>query len=85
MSVLACDRRNCEHVMCDRLIMNDSKYICEDCWQELLELKDSWETPMTALEVRRRVIQFFDTEPGTAVDKPCDIDEEFGRLTRNTR
>lgn len=82
MSVLACDRRNCENVMCSRLIMNDSKYICEDCWQELLELKDSWETPMTAAEVRKRVVAFFDTEPGTAVDKPCDIDREFERLTR---
>lgn len=37
MSVLACDRRDCENVMCDRLSLRYG-YICDDCFNELVAL-----------------------------------------------
>ena len=41
MGVMACDRRGCEHIMCDRVILNGSRYICEDCFTELVIAKGS--------------------------------------------
>lgn len=32
MGVLACDRRCCDHIMCDLLV--DEKYICKYCAEE---------------------------------------------------
>lgn len=37
MSVLSCDRRDCESVMCDRL-SHKYGYICSDCLEELVNL-----------------------------------------------
>jgi len=34
MSVLACDRRGCENIMCDRY-SEDYGYICDGCFREL--------------------------------------------------
>lgn len=48
MSVLACDRHDCDKVMCDRCILHGSAYICDNCWVELLEFKETWPTEMTA-------------------------------------
>ena len=36
MSVLACDRKGCQNIMCDRL-SDDYGYICNECFEELLE------------------------------------------------
>jgi hypothetical protein len=36
MGVMACDRKNCENIMCDTLI--DEQYICNKC---KAEFKDS--------------------------------------------
>jgi len=36
MSVLACNRRNCENIMCDRL-SNTHGYICDECFEELVK------------------------------------------------
>jgi hypothetical protein len=33
MGVLACDRKGCENVMCDR--SGEGYYICNDCFEEL--------------------------------------------------
>ena len=35
MSVLACDRNGCEHIMCNRLILDSTMYICNTCFDEL--------------------------------------------------
>lgn len=35
MSVLACDRRGCNNVMCNRLV--EERYICEECATEFRE------------------------------------------------
>ncbi len=40
MSVLACDRRGCENIMCDYL-SDTYGYLCYECYNELLEKCDS--------------------------------------------
>lgn len=40
MSVLACDRAGCEHIMCDRLSYKYG-YICDYCFEELCKLPAS--------------------------------------------
>ena len=40
MSVLACNRRGCENVMCDRL-SREHGYICDECFDELLTINGS--------------------------------------------
>lgn len=34
MSVLACDRKGCDNIMCDRY-SHDHGYICNECYDEL--------------------------------------------------
>ncbi len=88
MSVLACDRYNCPEIMCDRLIMNGSKYICSDCWYELLEYKETWKKHISNLaEVEEVMENFFRSKPGTYIKLNNDnaeemIDKEFDRLTQ---
>ena len=83
MSVLACDRVDCPHIMCQRLILQGHAYICEDCWQELLAYRSDWPATMTVAEVRERIENFMrDTPPGTFSSiRGVDIDAEFQRLT----
>lgn len=82
MGVLACDRRGCEHIMCDRLILNGAKYICGGCWDELLTVKETWPDEMTALGVYVAIQGFMETLPGThrVLDRD-GIEEEFKKLT----
>lgn len=35
MSVLACDRRGCEKVMCDHISHKHNAYLCWECMEEL--------------------------------------------------
>lgn len=83
MSVLACDRRSCPNVMCDRLILDGTRYICDECWEELVEYKATWQPPMTPLEIENKIREFMGTWTGThkTVETECDIDAEFRRLT----
>lgn len=41
MSVLQCDRRGCENIMCDRH-SNEYGYICDECFRELCGLIGRW-------------------------------------------
>lgn len=87
MSVLECDRRGCEHIMCSRLILDSTAYICGDCWSELQTYKESWPETMTVAEVREHIEDFMYESPvGTYIKiKGCDVDAEFDRLTRNSQ
>ena len=38
MGVLACDRSNCDNIMCDRVSYKYG-YICDECYMELVESK----------------------------------------------
>ena len=82
MGVLACDRRGCERIMCDRVILNGSKYICGDCWDDLCRAKLSWPDKMTARDVYEAIENFMSTHPWTVRVLDRDgIDEEFRKLT----
>lgn len=83
MGVMACDRRGCEHVMCERVILNGSAYICGDCWDELCEAKEKWPDVMTSRDVREAIETFMDTRVGNyrVLDRD-GIEEEFNRLTK---
>ena len=82
MGVMRCDRQECEHIMCERCILHNSMYICNDCYGELVEYKKTWEAPMMAADVERKIRDFMETPPGTLRPVlPCDIDAEFERLT----
>ena len=41
MSVLQCDRGDCQNVMCDRFSSKLQAYICNDCYAELVRLGPS--------------------------------------------
>ena len=38
MGVMACDRKDCENIMCDRY-SHTYGYICDECFDELLSLR----------------------------------------------
>jgi len=86
MSVLACDRRSCPNVMCDRLILDGTRYICNECWEELVEYKATWQPPMTPLDIENKIREFIGTSIGAyeTVETECDIEAEFRRLTGQT-
>ena len=66
MSVLACDRTDCENVMCSRLILDGKFYICDDCYAELCEHKETWPDEMRPREVYDKIWNFMrNTSPGT--------------------
>ena len=71
--------------MCDRLILdgNDEKYICDDCWAELNEVKNNWPSETTALNVRNIIIEFMDTPVGTY--RMVVTADEFRRITYSDR
>jgi len=78
MSVLACARSGCESIMCSRLLLG--AYICEDCWQELCEHKQSWPEVITRGYAEQAIVDFMNTRPGTFVS--MDRDEAFAILTQ---
>lgn len=84
MSVMACGRKGCEEIMCNRLILDSSAYICGDCYEELLLVKKSWPKEMAALDVGNCIRAFMDTEPRSFIMLDAEgIDKEFERLTGN--
>jgi hypothetical protein len=82
MSVMACDRMHCQHVMCERLILDRSAYICDDCFDELVEWRKTWPDEMRASEIAQR-IRVFMAQPLNEhrVLNKDGIEEEFRRLT----
>ena len=79
VGVMDCERKNCEHIMCDRLILDNTQYICPSCWAELLIAKDTWDKKMSAADVRRSIERFMRSDPGEYLE--VDTDEEFRKLT----
>ena len=82
MGVMACDRFDCKHIMCDRLILDGTEYICNDCYQELLESKESWENVNTPYDLKIKIEYFMRTATGSQ-RKPCskeELEAEFKRL-----
>ena len=72
--------------MCDRLILEQSRYICEDCWKELLEFRNDWLEETQPSEVRALIEQFMESRPGSFSDPRNgeSVDLEFKRLTEQS-
>lgn len=89
MGVLACDRLNCPHIMCDRIILEGSAYICDSCWEELQQFKLTISgTLLTKVDIRERIENFmYETSPGTYTVLVAgeDLEAEFQRLTEGRR
>ena len=81
MGVMACDRVGCESIMCDRLILDGSRYLCDSCYDELLEWKRSWPSHMTKDKVRALIEQFMESQSAPIPLDEDGIDAEFERLT----
>ena len=85
MSVLACDRRDCEHVMCDRLVLGS--YLCSSCIAELEEWRKTWPEDMSVHDVAPMIAKFFDTSPGSMLPKvpdPEGVEKEFRRILNDS-
>lgn len=80
MSVLACSRSNCEELMCERLILDRTMYICSDCFEELIAFKATWNNSMTVAEVRYAIEEFMRSKVGSYI--AANVDAEFDRLTK---
>jgi hypothetical protein len=84
MGVLPCGRDGCENIMCRRSVLGTG-YICDECYEELLEYRRTWPDIMTRENIRGRVEHFMESSPGTyAVLRAEEIDREFNGLVRET-
>lgn len=82
MGAMACDRNGCEHVMCRRTIFDGALYICDACYAELLEFKETWGADVRPSDVRSSIAWFMrECAPGTYGQEPETVDEAFARLT----
>jgi hypothetical protein len=85
MSVKICNRADCTHIMCDRMICGSRFYICNDCFDELIICKSTW-VDVHPNQVQRLIEEFLDTTPGTYVNPNVNlqdlVDREFDLLTR---
>jgi hypothetical protein len=85
MSVMACGRSDCEHIMCNILVLNGSAYLCFDCFEELEQFKDTWPERISVRQAERLVRHFMGTEPGTYLTEGPQLvsrDEAFKEVTR---
>ena len=80
MGVMECDREGCESIMCRRIIL-DNQYICDSCYEELLEYKRSWPSHMTKDRVRLLIEHFMASRSAPIPLDEEGIDAEFARLT----
>jgi hypothetical protein len=83
MSVLSCDRAGCINIMCDRMLFHCSKYICNDCYEELVKFKDSWPATTVPDDVYGLIEGFMETRPGrySFIAGQEEVEEQFKSLT----
>lgn len=75
MSVLACERRNCQNIMCRTIIKNH--YVCDDC---LSEFKNKFaQNFYTEQELSRALEEFLGVEHIEEISSGINA-EEFIRL-----
>ena len=81
MGVMECNRNGCRNIMCERLFDN-RRYICEECWRELLEHRKSWPASMQRSDVKGIIERFLETDVGTHSPPLTadEVDAEFKRL-----
>lgn len=85
MGVMACDRTECENIMCNRLIEACGRefYICGECTTELEYHKTTWEPPLSRLQIEEKICEFMDSPKGTFAEKhetEADINKTFDEI-----
>jgi hypothetical protein len=83
MGVLACDRKNCENIMCDNILdinNNKSYYICDECLVELKVLKGNWPTSTTVANLHDLIDEFMNSAKGSHLT--VETEEEFTKILR---
>jgi hypothetical protein len=84
MGSMKCDRVDCEHIMCDKMVLGGSMYICDTCYSELVNYRKTdevWRDVMRSANIRKLIEAFMETPPGTYDSTLVNTDEEFNRLT----
>jgi hypothetical protein len=82
MGVLPCDRKGCEHIMCDNYVLGNEYRLCWECMGELVSLKDTWEERISEHEMMRRILTFVESPKVCGGSRrEDDRDELFGRMT----
>lgn len=87
MGVLACDRSDCDHIMCDLLIEGEGGmeyYCCYSCFKELEEAKAAWPEGTTVGDIPRLISEFFRSPKNSqfpATDQ-MSLDEAFNKFVR---
>ena len=82
---MECDRYECENIMCSKMVLSGSMYICDTCYLELVNYRktgEAWRDTMQSIEIKNLIAQFMDTPPGTYLEE-VNTDEEFEKLTGN--
>jgi len=68
MGVMPCERKGCENILCNRIInVPKQTYICNSCFYELTEVRQTWDPNLTLGEVIKKVVEFMNTPPGNNV------------------
>lgn len=77
MGVMACDRTDCENIMCDICIAG-RYYVCRDCAHEFKEL--CGEEPQLKSKIGEQFVQFMATpkSPFDGANDECTVDEFLG-------
>lgn len=88
MGVMACSRRGCRNILCDKLILDYEKYICHECYDELLAAKRRiCKKAKSEYDVRPLIESFLNDRESVTLPKPLDveIEETFNRLVKVTQ
>ncbi len=82
MGVLACNKNNCSHIMCDTYI-DDIGYICNDCKEDfkkwLLTLRTA---PKTEEAYKKCLKQFMDMKKMGRQESIESVDEFFSKYEK---
>lgn len=78
MGLRMCDREGCSTFPCDRLVLGETHYICEECYQELLAYQKTWPERLMLEVARERVHHFFNTPVGAFAEMTRD--EAFAHI-----
>lgn len=74
MGVMPCDRTDCDNVMCHQSVLEGDEllYICDDCAEELNAWRGSWSSEVSVCDVRKLILVFMESSPGTYGDGSTD-------------
>ena len=61
-----CARSGCSEIMCDRLVLNNSRYLCYHCANELETLMEHWAMPVSKSIVTEKILDFISSDRRTS-------------------